>query len=361
MDVTALNCVLLQVNSAAMSTISANAMSASPKAQELSSALEELGQQQQQQQQQQHQDGGGDGVLFSSGDLEPAKSSDSDAVSHESLSEHKPRSKRRSGKGLSDTSPDAETSQEFTTADFYIEDSMPSSMTDSPPKPAGTGKDRGEVDAVLAEKTKRVGELEGEVSALQSKLAGSEEKLAGLQSVLNSDVITSMRESLAAVRRHVLKSDGERSQAVTEAQEAIVRACALLVENIEREKQESLGREREGSRQAVEGLETQLQAKCKLVDELQQVVCVCVCVCVCVHACVCACVRVCIRACMFACVFDHVHQCMQFVYTLKIMLDGQIDNWFLMFSQPWQLYQGEERKKKKMLEKKRGKDCLKMV
>ena len=281
-----------------MSTISANAMSASPKAQELSSALEELGQQQQQQQ----QDGGGDGVLFSSGDLEPAKSSDSDAISHESLSEHKPCRKRRVGKGLlSDTSPDMETSQEFTTADFYIEDSMPSSMTDSPPKPAGTGKDQGEVDAALVEKMKRVGELEGEVSALQSKLAGSAEKLAGLQSVLNSDIIHSMRESLAAIREHVQKSDEERSQALSEAQEAVVRACTMLVENIEREKEEVLVRERDSSRQAAEGLESQLQAKCKLVDELQQVVCVFLCVYVCV--CVCVCVRVCVCVCVYVCVF----------------------------------------------------------
>lgn len=258
----------LQVNSAAMSTISANVLSASPKAQELSSALEELGQRQQQ------QDGGADGVLFSSGDLEPAKSSDSDAISHESLSDHKPRSKRRGGKGLSDTSPDAETSQEFTTADFYIEDSMPSSMTDSPPKPAGGA---GKVDAALAEKAKRVGELEGEVSALHSRLAGSEERLAALLSVLNGDIVDSMRECLAAIRERVQRSDGERNQAVSEVQGAVVRACALVVQNAERQKEELLNREREASGQAIQGLEAQLQAKCKLVEELQQVTCVSVC------------------------------------------------------------------------------------
>ncbi|KAK7099647.1 RB1-inducible coiled-coil protein 1-like isoform X2 [Littorina saxatilis] len=256
-----------EVNSAAMSTISATAMSASPKAQDLTSALEELGPQQQPQPQ--HPEGGGDGVLFSSGDLEPTKSSDSDAISHESLSERKPRTKRQTGKGLSDTSPDAETSQEFTTADFYIEDSMPSSITDSPPKPRDSGKDRGEMNAALAEKTKRVGELEGEVSALQAKLASQEEKLTSLQSMLNRDVVA-LRQNLAGIKECVRHSDGERVRVVSGAQEAVVGVCASLVASVEREKEEVVDREREGSRRTVAGLEAQLQAKSKQVDELQQ-------------------------------------------------------------------------------------------
>ena len=296
-----------------MSTISVSVMSASPKAHELSCALDELGQQQQQQQQ---QEGGGDGVLLSSGDLEPTKSSDSDGISHESLSEHKPRSKRRSAKGLSDTSPDAETSQEFTTADFYIEDSMPSSITDSPPKPAvASGKHQGEVSVVLAEKTKRVGELEGEVSALQSKLAGSEEKLASVQLMLNSD-ISSLRDSLAALRDCVRESDGQRNVALAEAREVVVRRCVALVERMDREREELVGRERESGREAVAQVEAKLQAKCQSNEDLQQVglsasetwgACVCVCLCVCVWVgggggCMCITYCMCVCMCLYVCI-----------------------------------------------------------
>lgn len=44
-----------------------------------------------------------------------------------------PVKRRISGKSLADASPDMETSQEFTTADFYFDESMPSSI-ESPPK-----------------------------------------------------------------------------------------------------------------------------------------------------------------------------------------------------------------------------------
>ena len=115
------------------------------------------------------------------------------------------------------------------------------------------------------------------MSALHSRLAGSEERLAALLSVLNGDIVDSMRECLAAIRERVQRSDGERNQAVSEVQGAVVRACALVVQNAERQKEELLSREREASGQAIQGLEAQLQAKCKLVEELQQVTCVSVC------------------------------------------------------------------------------------
>ncbi|KAL8606379.1 hypothetical protein ACOMHN_020533 [Nucella lapillus] len=269
-----------EVNSAAMSTISVSVLSASPQSHEFISTVEEqLGQPQPQPQppQPQHPEGGGDGVLLSSGDLEPAKSSDSDVVSHESQSEHKPRKKRRSVKGLSDTSPEGETSQEFTTADFYFEDSMPSSIADSPPKASGSGSGSGSEKAAkpssessyaeLAEKAKRVVELEGEVSVLQSKLAGSQEKIASLRSVMNGD-LTCLRESLGELRFCVQDGDGRRRQDLAEAQQVVGRLCVSVGESQRRE--EAVRREREGGRQSLQELEAKFQAKCLAMEELQQ-------------------------------------------------------------------------------------------
>ncbi|XP_076463339.1 RB1-inducible coiled-coil protein 1-like [Babylonia areolata] len=265
-----------EVNSAAMSTISVSVMAASPQSQEFTSAVEDLGLPHQQppppqQQQPQHPEGGGEGVLLSSGDLEPTKSSDSDIISHESLSEHKPRRKRRSVKGLSDTSPDAETSQEFATADFYFEDSMPSSITDSPPKlsvpPAGVGVVVG--GGKDEEQAKLVDELKGEVSALQTKLVGSEEKLASLQSVLHNNV-SCLRQGLRELREHVQHEGGQGRQALAEAQDTLAALCCHVAESLEREKEVAVGQVAEEGRGAVEEAEARYMAKCRATEELQQ-------------------------------------------------------------------------------------------
>lgn len=251
-----------EVNSAAMSTITVSAMSSSPQTGE---AMGAVGGQQQQLQ----PEGSGDGQLLSSGDQEPTKSSDSDAVSHESLSDRKkPRSRRRT-KAASDTSPDVETSQEFTTADFYIEDSMPSSMTDSPPKPSGSAKDKSKVDSDLAEKIQQVSELNSQVSVLQTKLAASEAQVGRLQSTLNKDLMT-LKDSLASMRDIVVSSRTSVPSVVSEVEKSILRVCASLIVEIERGRDEAMTLEKESSRGAMSELESQLEAKNHHIEDLQQ-------------------------------------------------------------------------------------------
>ncbi|KAK7489013.1 hypothetical protein BaRGS_00019674 [Batillaria attramentaria] len=253
-----------EVNSAAMSTITVSVMSSSPQTGEVVGA-EGGGVRQERHQQ---QEGSGDGQLLSSGDQEPTKSSDSDAVSHESLTDRKPRSKRR-GKATSDTSPDVETSQEFTTADFYIEDSMPSSMTDSPPKPSASDKEESEVDSMLVEKTQRVTQLEAEVSALQNKLAASVDKTAQLQTMLNKDVRV-LKDSLASIRGAVMDSRSMVTRAVSEVEGSVLSVCTSFVEEMERCHGDMLNQERDSSQVTVSGLESQLDTKNRHIEELQQ-------------------------------------------------------------------------------------------
>ncbi|PVD22986.1 hypothetical protein C0Q70_16246 [Pomacea canaliculata] len=246
-----------EVNSAAMSTITVSVVSASPQQQVVvTSQLAEGATRVVQEE-------SGDGLLLSSGDHEPTKSSDSDAVSHESLSDRKARGKRRS-KGLSDTSPDMETSQEFTTADFYIEDSMPSSMTDSPPKPGGQGKERTELSNTVAEKTRRMSELESEVNTLQVKLDASEDRLSRLYALACCN-IGLLKTSVAELKETVQSNKSTTASAVSEVQQLALEACATLIKTMEQVKEQ----EHSSSEETIGNLQQQLELKSKHADELQ--------------------------------------------------------------------------------------------
>ncbi|KAJ8306226.1 hypothetical protein KUTeg_016771, partial [Tegillarca granosa] len=129
-------------------------------------------------------------VTLSSSSGEQIKSTESDVSGHdianrsveEKSSESNLSSKKRSVK--MDMSPDMETSQEFTTADFYIEESLPSSIADSPPnKPAQVKPDSAKL---LEQKTSCVENLEKELEINCVKLNAAKSKIEKLKGMLDS-------------------------------------------------------------------------------------------------------------------------------------------------------------------------------
>ncbi|KAL5016944.1 hypothetical protein ScPMuIL_006533 [Solemya velum] len=100
--------------------------------------------------------------------------------SNESLSS----SKKTTSKGpISDTSPEIETSQEFTTADFYFDESMPSSIASSPPNKPGT-EEKKPAAKMLQEKATLIEKYQKELQDYQVKLSSANCKLKTLQQLL---------------------------------------------------------------------------------------------------------------------------------------------------------------------------------
>jgi hypothetical protein len=108
------------------------------------------------------------GTSTSSGDQ--MKSTESESSSHDKSTGSSHSGKK---KCLSGTSPDMETSQEFTTADFYIEDSMPSSIGGSPPSVKTDDKSKKQPET-------QEENVETELSFYKTKLALTETKLQSL-------------------------------------------------------------------------------------------------------------------------------------------------------------------------------------
>lgn len=135
------------------------------------------------------------GASTSSG--EQLKSTESELSGHEKTSESASSGKRRVRR---QTDPDMETSQEFTTADFYIEDSMPSSIADSPPSKGEKQKP----EPLIPEKPEEVSVLKAKVQTLTHELEESKDKLGKLVNIsqeaarLKSDLmelLTCVKES----------------------------------------------------------------------------------------------------------------------------------------------------------------------
>lgn len=92
--------------------------------------------------------------------------------------------KKTTSKGpISDTSPEVETSQEFTTADFYFDESMPSSIASSPPNKPGT-EEKKPAAKMLQEKATLIDKYQKELQDYQVKLSSANCKLKTLQQLL---------------------------------------------------------------------------------------------------------------------------------------------------------------------------------
>lgn len=101
-----------------------------------------------------------------------------------------------SGTVTSDTSPEGETSQDFTTADFYIDESMPSSIEHMP---ASKSMEKSELTKQLQEKCEDVLKLEQEIRESQYKLTTSQTKMKTLQEFVEKE-IEKLRIDLTGVK-----------------------------------------------------------------------------------------------------------------------------------------------------------------
>ncbi|WAR23784.1 RBCC1-like protein [Mya arenaria] len=101
-------------------------------------------------------------------------------------------------KSLPEMSPDMETSQEFATADFYIDESMPSSI-ESPPKPCSETKSSTE-DCLAAEKQSNIKLLQ-ELKECNTKLSENEQNLKTLRSII-CDSLPSLRQSACDLKQN---------------------------------------------------------------------------------------------------------------------------------------------------------------
>lgn len=122
-----------------------------------------------------------------------------------------------------DMSPDLDTSQEFTTADFYIDESMPSSI-ESPPK-AGTEAKANLEQRLAVEKQINI-KLQQELHECNTRLHQSELKLKSLKTVIDEN-IPGLHEMAK-----LLKS--EQSEFVQKSLAEVENVRKALVNNIEK-------------------------------------------------------------------------------------------------------------------------------
>ncbi|XP_060577554.1 RB1-inducible coiled-coil protein 1-like isoform X3 [Ruditapes philippinarum] len=104
---------------------------------------------------------------------------------------------RVSRKSLTDTSPDMETSQEFTTADFYFDESMPSSI-ESPPK-SSTEMKVNQEQIILAEKQLNA-KLQLQLKESNKKLSQNEKTLKALCEFVENK-IPSLRDNVKDLKK----------------------------------------------------------------------------------------------------------------------------------------------------------------
>ncbi|XP_021350937.1 RB1-inducible coiled-coil protein 1-like [Mizuhopecten yessoensis] len=111
-------------------------------------------------------------------------------------------SRRKVGAELS---PDMETSQEFTTADFYIEDSMPSSIADSPPTCSKPGTVKPSAEKLSENKAAYLEKLEKENIEFKARNSVVSSKLKTFQEYVNIH-LPEMKSSLSGFQTTYVSS-----------------------------------------------------------------------------------------------------------------------------------------------------------
>ncbi|KAL4236922.1 reticulophagy [Mactra antiquata] len=159
-----------------------------------------------------------------------------------------------SRKSLTDTSPDLEGSQEFTTADFYFDESMPSSI-ESPPK---TCSDKSNLEqCVLAEKQLNV-KLQQQMKEYAKRLNQSEKTLKMLKQFFDTKL-----PSLADTAKELKKEHSDHVQNVIQEFEHIRESVKQHVQSYETEIAEKTKNE-------LEKLHLEKQEVKQLLDEQNQ-------------------------------------------------------------------------------------------
>ncbi|KAL3869401.1 hypothetical protein ACJMK2_042086 [Sinanodonta woodiana] len=120
------------------------------------------------------------------------------------------------------TSPDLETSQEFTTADFYIDESMPSSIGDSPPCKGIIDEKKDSVKALI-EKCQQCEKLQAELKNTQLCLTAAECKIKTLSEIIN-DKLRNIQADLQQLEKNVSSENDSFLKQFQEVQQSIVLA-----------------------------------------------------------------------------------------------------------------------------------------
>lgn len=151
--------------------------------------------------------------------------------SSESLSSRKQLAK---GHLASDTSPEIETSQEFTTADFYFDESMPSSIE----APSHKGIPKEELHKLLQEKCELSEKLSRELQACRTRSLLTADKLKTLKDVTERSV-PEFREQLCNLHELVRQNQTEFVTHADLVQENLLEAIRMFNANKEKERTEN--------------------------------------------------------------------------------------------------------------------------
>ncbi|KAK3611507.1 hypothetical protein CHS0354_016441 [Potamilus streckersoni] len=158
---------------------------------------------------------GGKGEGSTDGDTQTAKSSSTcQVVEGSTLQKQVPASPV--------TSPDIETSQEFTTADFYIDESMPSSIGDSPPC-KGSIEEKKDPAKALIEECQQCDKLQIELKNTQLHLTAAECKIKTLREIIN-DKLRNFQDNLKQFEENVTSEKDSFLKQLEEVQQSILSA-----------------------------------------------------------------------------------------------------------------------------------------
>ena len=151
--------------------------------------------------------------------------------SSESLSSRKQLAK---GHLASDTSPEVETSQEFTTADFYFDESMPSSIE----APSHKGIPKEELHKLLQEKCELSEKLSRELQACRTRSLLTADKLKALKDVAERSV-PEFREQLCVLHELARQNQTDFVNRANLVQENLLEAIHMFDANKEKERTEN--------------------------------------------------------------------------------------------------------------------------
>jgi len=166
---------------------------------------------------------------------------------------------------MSDLSPDMEASQEFTTADFYIDESMPSSI-DSPPKPCSENKTSLE-ETLAAEKQANARLLE-DLHTCNKKLCDNEHKMKQLHSLV-CDNLPFLKQTASELKESQLKYIESVLSEIESVRVSLVGCVEKVVSNMETEETAVIDKLKAEHETETTELKDKLETKSAKISELE--------------------------------------------------------------------------------------------
>ena len=199
---------------------------------------------------------------------EPAKSVESDIAPGERSQDSSVsrKSHKKTHMTLDTTSPDMETSQEFQTADFYFDESLPSSMTESPPN-KHSEKDKPSVSEQLIEKTNTILRLEQDLVDSKQKLSSTQVQLKSLCQKLKED-LPSLHSNLTSLRDSITEEHRTFCDYLKIAQQDIIATTTKYHENVVTANNESMCKLKEDNYKEISKLNNDLESRDDKIKEL---------------------------------------------------------------------------------------------